>query len=168
MRFALFAALSASTLALAACGSSSTPSPFNGSWSCKDVSTLTFTEPTTYEETSNPTSTLVIDVPNNASITVQTAAIDGGTEGDGGVSCPITYDTTGSMAVLAPGQACPVTLVNGADTTHLTVTYTTGSASVTGTTLTYTLAGTFTGATSNAKGSLNLAGMGTSTVTCTN
>ncbi len=119
---------------LSACSSNTTTptaSPFQGRWSCTVVDNLTFTTPANGEPESNTTSpliTIVADISGNLSVTGLV---------DAGATCPLNFASSGTKATLASGQSC----TSGA----ISLTYGDGSASVTGSALSATIAYTFSG-----------------------
>jgi hypothetical protein len=148
---------------LAACSNSTAPtaSPFQGQWACSVVDALTFTTPPNGEPESNVTSpllTVVADVSGDLSVTGLV---------DAGATCPLKLTSSGATATLTGGQTCTSGTISLA--------YGGGSATVTGSVLSVTLAYSFSGTvvapgdggTSGATTNESVAGTGTSTYTCT-
>jgi hypothetical protein len=161
--------VSAGMLVASGCSSSSGPSPFNGSWTCTGSVTYTFTMPTVSPFTvAQPTSTLVFDIDDGSAITFTTASSANDVVGDGGVGCNLTYDTSGSSASLEPGQSCTVQVTEGATVYTFDITYGSGSASVSGASLTASQSDTFTGTAVKGGTSTNLKGTISGSRTCTN
>ncbi len=155
-----------------ACGSTNTasssvgtgPSPFNGTWSCTTTVTYTFTSPPSFQGhpiTTTTNSSIVVDVNNGGSVTIETGSVDGGT------GCSATWDTSGSSATLASGQSCKPTTVSNGVTYSFDVVYKTGTGSVTGDTMTFLAADTFTGSVMEGAVSVALAGTISGSSTCT-
>jgi hypothetical protein len=160
----VLAALTASMVAAFGCGSTSgsdTPSPFNGAWTCKVTSTVTLTEPSKKTSTRNTSTPVSIDIDNDALLTVPLSFSDGGEQ------CSLNFATTGASATLSSGQTCTIMVVLPKSTATVTGTFMTGSASVSGNTLSVTVIDSFSGKDSNDAGSINIVGTETSTSTCT-
>ena len=122
------------TLLALGCGSTNNSSPFSGNWSCTGQTTLSFQIPARLAaENVTSSSTLSISAGEDLPITL--------VSGDAGAGCVVTYDTSGGTATLPPNQSC--TLVTPSAT--VTATFTTGSATVNGSTMATTTAFSFTG-----------------------
>jgi hypothetical protein len=143
--------------AIGACSSSSSgggSNPFVGTWSCQNSLTLTFTMPAgvpPYSEMKTETTTLTATTGNGISASSQT---------DSGAPCVVTLTTSGGTATIDPGQKC--TTSNGT-----TISYTSGTFTVSGSTLTGSFAFSATGNIATDGGSVAVAGNGTQSSTCT-
>jgi hypothetical protein len=122
-QFALGAFLSLAMSCGGSTSGSATPvSPFAGFWSCaEELATMSLPA----GSGSMRAVALTINSPASDQITAVSHA-------DGGAICSLRFATTGSAAVLGPGQSCAA--ANGG-----TFAYTMGSATVTGNALTATL-----------------------------
>jgi hypothetical protein len=144
------------------CSSSGTlptsSSPFQGTWACTVLDTLTFTTPANAQPETNHTSpVLTITVDASGSLSVKGLV-------DAGATCPLTFSASGSTATLAAGQTC--------SSGTIALTYGQGSATVSGGSLTASIAYSFTGTVvapldGGTSGDEAVAGTGTSSYTCT-
>jgi len=143
-------------------------SPFNGSWSCSGSTTYTFTTPKSSPLTeTDPTTSLVLAITNGQPVTFTTLSGTYDKVGTDGGGCSVTYDTSGTTASLASNPPCPVTITVGATVYTFEISYLTGSATVSGKTLTATQADSFTGTVTKGGASEQLAGTITGSKTCT-
>lgn len=120
---------------LAACSNGSSgggSNPFVGNWACTGTQNLTYTQPAGKQPvTVNESHTLAI-VDNGDGTITSTSSNDAGT------SCTLKSTVSGSTATLQPNQTC--TNANG-----VVATYTSGTATVSGSTLTHSNQWTFSG-----------------------
>jgi len=132
--------------------------------------TYTFTMPTGGSPLTVPDakSTIVFDIDDGAAITFTGTSSGSTVVGDGGSGCSISYDTSGSSATLAADQSCTVTITEGSTVYALDIKYMSGSASVSGTTLTSSQTDSFTGTEMKNGTSTNLQGTISGSKTCTN
>jgi hypothetical protein len=147
---------------LAACSNGSGgggSNPFVGSWACTGTQSLTFTQPAGAQpQTNNQSFTQTIVANGDGSITATTT-------GDAGNGCTFKWTVSGSTATLEANQTC--TNTNG-----VVASYTSGTATVSGTTLTHSNQFTFSGTiTATPDGGqpqqVQVAGTGTGENTCT-
>ena len=152
MRSPLTCLLVSVSLAALACSStesgSGAPDPFVGMWSCTGTTTLTYSKPPLPVSTSTTSSSVKV-TENGSQLTAQTTY-------DGGPPCAVTLTWSGSVANVLPGQTC--TNADG-----YTATFTTGTATVGGNTMTTNYSFTFAG---KAAG-VDVTGTGTVGATCT-
>jgi hypothetical protein len=145
-------------LAGAACNSepafpgSTTSDPFTGKWSCSDQLAITFTSPDGVPM-QNKTQTSIMNITGTGGMLTATKEKEGGTD------CPIAFTSNGGAGTLTPGQTCMTEQ-------GITLTYTSGTATVNGSAFNSTF--NFEGA-----GKLTISGMmvdatvtGTQTTTC--
>jgi hypothetical protein len=150
------------------CSSSSSPSLFNGTWSCKQQSTLSYTSPANAPNSTHDTTlTLVISANDGDPITLDSAPTDAGMLGDAGTGCSLTFDTSGSTATLAPGQTCPFTFPVGSASLTGTLDFSSGTGSVSGNTLTFSSTSTFNATLKSGAVSIAYAGTDNGSSTCT-
>ena len=146
--------------AISACSNSTAPptSAFDGEWACAVVNDLTFTTPPNSAPESNVTSpvlTIVADTSGNLTVKGLVEA---------GATCPLDFTSSGTTASLTAGQSC--------SSGTISLTYGKGSATVSGSSLTATIAYSFAGTViapldGGTTSSESVAGTGTSTYTCT-
>jgi hypothetical protein len=159
MRLILALALASfvSLASVTGCSSGSTTTstgPFDGQWACTVTDVLTFTTPpgsTAETNTTSPTLTIVADLVGDLTVTGLT---------DAGSTCPLNFTSSGSTATLEAGQTC---------TAGLSLGYTKGTASVSGSALTASVSYTFSGAATPVEGGTAeaVAGTGVSSYVCT-
>jgi hypothetical protein len=129
-------------VACAACNGESTaagtpPDPFIGNWQCSETRSLTFTTPAGVSETKMDTSTL--------RITASGGVLTASKQSDSGAGCKLSFTSDGSTATMTEGQTC--TTAEG-----ISLTYKTGSATVTGSSMSSTF-------TFDASGNVTINGM---------
>lgn len=158
-------ALASGAMALSSmfgCGSSSsggnTPDPFVGSWNCQQQITLTFTKPSGAPQY-NSTESDLVTVADNGDGTVTTTG-----HPDSGSGCATKFTVSGNNATIVSGQTC--TPSGG-----LTISYTSGSATVNGSSLTaneaFTFSGTLTVTSDGGSQQVSAEGSGTAAYSCT-
>jgi hypothetical protein len=114
-------------LACAACnGETTSPGagttdPFVGSWACSDQLTVNFTSPPGFPQQTQSQMTKL-------TITAASGVLTATKETDGGANCKVMFTSSGSSASLNDGQTC-------ATAQGLTITYKSGSATVSGSSL---------------------------------
>jgi hypothetical protein len=133
-------------------------SPFAGTWDCTVLDTLTFTTPANAQPETNHTSP-VLTITADASGNLSAKGLV-----DAGATCPLTFTSSGSTATLAAGQACTSGTIS--------LTYGQGTATASGSSLTASIAYTFTGTVvapldGGGSGNETVAGTGTSAYSCT-
>jgi hypothetical protein len=149
----------ASLALLAGCssnGSSSSGSssdPFVGTYSCSNSYTLTYTTPAGAKPTTGTSSFTNVVVDDGDGTYTSTST------GDAGTSCTLKHSYSGSSSTLVNGQTCTFG--------GLVYTYTAGTASISGKTVTTSNQWSFTGTVDTAGQTVQVAGSGTSMGTCT-
>ena len=157
MRFLLALSL-ASIASLTACSNSTSvgDNAFQGLWTCSKVDSLTFTTPPNSAPQSNTVSSGLDIVASVTGALSATVTLDGGT------GCTFSLTSSGSTATLQAGQCA---------SSGLTLAYSQGSATVSGSSLTASLSYTFSGSIPVAgDGGMSteaVAGSGTTAFTCT-
>ncbi len=121
-------ALFVSIAACAACNGDSTvpgtpTDPFIGNWQCSETLSLTFTMPAGVMQTKMDMATL--------SITAANGVLTASKQSDSGAGCKLSFTSDGSTATMSEGQTC--TTAEG-----ISLTYKTGSASVSGSSMSST------------------------------
>jgi hypothetical protein len=126
--------------------------PFLGTWACSNQRTITFTMPATV-------GTRMETTESTRKIQAEGGGLVASDESDGAPPCKVAFTSSGSTATLTPGQTCM-------RSEGLTLTYKSGSANVSGNTLSSTFE-------FDAAGTLSVSGMmveaaasGSQTSTC--
>jgi hypothetical protein len=116
-------------LACAACGTSTTgggsTDPFVGKWACSDGVSITITSPPGYPA-QNSTEMSTLNIISSSGVLTASA------ESDSGTNCNLSFTSSGSTATLKDGQSCT-------SSEGLTLTYKSGSATVSGSSMNSTL-----------------------------
>ena len=127
--------------------------PFVGTWSCTGTDALTPSQPPGAKPVSNSTAVTRRIVDNGDGTATSTSSDDAGS------TCALRSKVSGSNATLESGQSCVVA--------GFTLSFTSGTASVSGATLTLSASFTFSGTVTPDGGSpIQVAGTGTTSSTC--
>ncbi len=134
-------------------GFSAGSGPFVGSWTCTGTDALTPSKPAGAQPVSNPTSS-TRTVVDNGDGTITSTSMN-----DAGATCVLKSTVSGSMTTLESGQTCV--------SKGITLSFTSGMGSVSGTTLTVSASFTYSGsATTDGGTAVQVAGTGTTSSTC--
>jgi len=134
--------------------------PWVGTWACTGTESDTFTEPAGAKPETKDTANMVAIVDNGDGTVTLT-----GTPPDGGITCSLKFTVSGSaLTLVSGGQSC----MNNNGTTEI---YTSGTATLTGSTYTssraYTFSGTVAETTDAGTKQVMVAGSGTASGSCT-